>query len=165
MNSGIGSHTLPNDGGSNDWITPEFILDALGEFDLDPCACITQPWDTAKVMWCDGGLDWDWFGRVWMNPPYGKVTGAWLQKLSEYGNGIALIFARTETVMFQRYVWKRADALFFFDGRLFFHRPSGERGKTNAGGPSVLVAYGDNNVESLRNSGLRGALVEGWSNI
>lgn len=117
---GIGSHTLPNNGGSNDWITPKFILDSLGEFDLDPCACNPQPWSTANMMWTENGLDRDWFGRVWMNPPYGQVTAKWLCKLSEHGNGTALIFARTETKMFHKYIWDRADGVFFFKGRLFF---------------------------------------------
>ena len=43
-----------------------------------------------------------------MNPPYGSETPKWLKKLSEHGNGIALIYARTETRMFFNYVWDKA---------------------------------------------------------
>ena len=32
---------------TNDWITPRWLIEALGQFDLDPCACIPQPWPCA----------------------------------------------------------------------------------------------------------------------
>lgn len=31
---------------TDDWISPRWLLDRLGEFDLDPCACDPQPWPT-----------------------------------------------------------------------------------------------------------------------
>ena len=34
-------------GRSEVWITPPWILRALGPFDLDPCAADQQPWPTA----------------------------------------------------------------------------------------------------------------------
>lgn len=159
---GIGSHTLPNRGLSEDWITPKEIVDALGRFDLDPCVCDRQPWDTADIgiRREQDGLTQDWTGyRVWLNPPYGEKTILWLAKLARHGNGIALIFARTETRMFFDHVWTKADGVFFFDGRLFFHRPDGSRADHNAGGPSCLIAYGEKNVESIQESGLKGKLV------
>lgn len=143
------------------WLTPPHILDALGEFDLDPCASVDRPWDTAASHYTieDDGLNQPWFGRVWCNPPYGSEMNPFLDKLSthEWG-GIALIFARTETRAFFDYVWDRADALFFIKGRIRFHRPDGSLGD-NSGAPSVLVAYGDKEVEALRNCGLEGKLV------
>jgi len=159
---GIGGHTKPNEGRSTDWITPLEILADLGEFDLDPCACAPQPWPTARTMWTwrDNGLGKNWFGRVWLNPPYGRATSLWLERLARHGNGIALVFARTETQMFRDWVWGRADALMFLHGRLYFHRPDGSRGKTNAGGPSVLIAYGCRNADTLRASRLTGSVVE-----
>ena len=33
--------------GKYEWLTPKHITDALGEFDLDPCAPIVRPWETA----------------------------------------------------------------------------------------------------------------------
>jgi hypothetical protein len=46
---GIGSHTKPNQGDTNTWLTPEAIIKALGPFDLDPCAAPSpRPWPTAK---------------------------------------------------------------------------------------------------------------------
>lgn len=160
---GIGGHTLPGKGASDSWITPRHIVDALGQFDLDPCQCVPQPWPCAENFYTiyDNGLDKDWYGRVWLNPPYSEAT-AWLARLSEHGRGTALIFARTETEMFQRWVWQEATAILFLYGRLFFHHPTGERAKGNSGGPSALVAYGEEDAEALRRSGLRGALCSGW---
>jgi hypothetical protein len=81
-----------------------------------------------------------------------------LAKLADHGNGIALVFARTETVGFFEQVWERADAIFFFKGRLKFWYVDGTEADT-ANAPSCLIAYGKNNVETLRNCGLPGKLV------
>jgi hypothetical protein len=159
----IGSHQrarMLND----EWLTPPEILSALGPFDLDPCAPINRPWDMAAHHYnvLDMGLMKPWYGRVWLNPPYGSQTGAWLEKMASHGNGVALIFARTETVMFFSHVWNKANALLFVEGRLFFHFVNGERAHYNSGAPSVLISYGINNVASLRNSGINGAFIESW---
>jgi hypothetical protein len=45
---GITGHEQPYRGETNDWLTPRYILDSLGKFDLDPCAALDQPWATAK---------------------------------------------------------------------------------------------------------------------
>lgn len=144
-----------------EWLTPPEIVRALGVFDLDPCAPFARPWETAGYHYTiySDGMKQPWFGRVWLNPPYGAKTGAWLEKLAEHGNGIALIFARTETEMFFEQVWGRADAVLFLQGRLHFHHVDGRRAAANAGAPSVLVAYGKNNVDALRESGIAGKLI------
>jgi len=160
MRKGIGSHQSANMQ-NDEWLTPPHILEALGTFDLDPCAPIISPWSTAKNKFTieDDGLKQKWFGRVWCNPPYGLQAADWLNKLSEHENGIALIFARTETRMFFDHIWNKADALLFIEGRLFFHYVTGEKAPANAGAPSVLVAYGKENVEILKNCGIRGKFV------
>lgn len=33
---------------TDEWYTPKEIIDALGEFDLDPCAATNPLWPTAK---------------------------------------------------------------------------------------------------------------------
>jgi hypothetical protein len=145
----------------DEWLTPPEILKALGSFDLDPCAPVQRPWEMAKAHYTvrDNGLLQPWHGRVWLNPPYGLHARQWLNRLAGHGNGIALIFARTETDMFFDEVWDRADAALFLRGRLFFHHVTGERSKHNAGAPSVLVAYGERDVDALRASGIPGRLV------
>ena len=86
-------------------------------------------------------------------------SGKWLARLVEHGDGIALIFARTETEVFHRWGWESADAMLFLRGRLHFHDVDGSRAKANAGGPSVLIAHGKENAERLRTCGLPGFYV------
>jgi len=160
IRKGIGSHQSAKMK-KDEWLTPPHIIKSLGEFDLDPCAPIVRPWDTAKNHYTieDDGLKKDWFGRVWCNPPYGLQAAEWLNKCAEHGNCIALIFARTETRMFFEHVWNKADAILFIEGRLFFHHGNGEVSKANSGAPSVLIAYGANNIWSLKSSKISGRLV------
>lgn len=159
MNKGIGGHTRAYQGRTDDWITPKFILDALGSFDLDPCCSVTQPWKTAEkcyTIYDDGGFNKGWAGRVWLNPPYGPKTGKWMGKLAEHDHGTALIFARTETKMFFDHIWPCADSILFLKGRLYFHYPDGTRAPHNSGGPSCLIAYGWYDTEQLKSSGIEG---------
>lgn len=152
---------------SHVWLTPRHILDALGEFDLDPCAAPNPiAWPTARVHYIPptDGLCEPWFGRVWLNPPYGSAVWTWLDKLAEHGQGTALIFARTETSGFVDQVWKRASAIRFLHGRLHFHRPDGTRAAGNSGAPSCLVAYGDRDAKVLESVGIPGSFVTGWRN-
>jgi len=140
---------------------PPHILEALGQFDLDPCASVDRPWDTAKHHYTaeDDGLMQPWFGRVWCNPPYGPKMRSFLFKLAKHKEGgIALVFARTETKAFFDTVWDEADAILFLKGRLKFHKPDGSVGGT-AGSPSVLIAYGQREVKVLENCDLTGKLV------
>ena len=144
------SHDRSEDG-KEEWLTPPSIVKKLGPFDLDPCSPVNRPWDTAKrhLTILEDGLNRPWSGRVWMNPPYGPKTGAWMQRLAEYGNGIALIFARTETQAWHQYIWPKASALLFLKGRLTFFNVDGTPGKNSAGAPSVLVSYGEENANIL----------------
>ncbi len=141
------------------WLTPPHIVEALGWFDLDPCAAPNWPTAGTHYILPTDGLASDWFGTVWLNPPYGAEVWAWLARLAEHGDGIALIFARTETAGFVREVWGKADAVMFLHGRLHFHRPDGTRAEANAGAPSCLVAYGEGAVARLESSGLAGSIV------
>ena len=61
--------------------------------------------------------------------------------------------------MFFNHVWGKADALLFFQGRLFFHHVDGTKAKANAGAPSVLVAYGEHNADCLSRAKINGQLV------
>jgi len=147
--------------GKDEWLTPPEIIKALGVFDIDPCAPIVRPWDTAKNHYTinDDGLRRPWHGRVWCNPPYGNNTGLWLAKMVEHGNGIALIFARTETANFFKYIWGVAHSVFFFKGRLKFYNVDGTLALNSAGAPSCLVAYGFENACAIERSKLNGISV------
>lgn len=151
------------DGGcatTHDWLTPPEILSALGDFDLDPCASQFQPWSTAKsqLTILDDGLSKEWFGRVWCNPPYGPHAEKFLKRMAFHGNGIALIFARTETRAFQTYCWRKASGMLFLAGRIKFRLPGGGVAGSS-GAPSVLIAYGHENAQILKDSGIDGYFV------
>lgn len=163
MPKGVGGHQRGYRGATDTWLTPPWLIKALGNFDLDPCCPTDMPWRTAAKMLTakTDGLAADWAGRVWLNPPYGPETWKWVQRLAQHGNGIALIFARTETTGFQRYVFGMADEILFLRGRLHFHDVSGKRAPFNAGAPSCLVAYGEENTMALRRSGLGASLSIG----
>lgn len=150
--SGHQSAKMKND----EWLTPPEILDALGEFDLDPCAPINRPWPTARCHFTvdDDGLSRVWAGRVWCNPPFGREAVKWLRRMADHGNGIALIPARTETAMFYECVWGRASGVLFIKGRPHFHFVDGSRAAFNSGAPIALIAYGQENRDVLLNSGL-----------
>ena len=160
MNDGIGGHQSARANSVN-WLTPPHVLAALGAFDLDPCAPATRPWPTAATHFTetDDGLTQPWHGRVWLNPPYGQQTFRWMRRLAEHGNGIACIFARTETGIFFPWVWDHAEALLFLKGRLHFHQLDGTRARGNGGAPSVLIAYGAENARVLRSCGLPGKFI------
>lgn len=109
----------------------------------------------------ENGLLSLWSGFVWMNPPYGSALVTWLNRLALHGNGIALVFARTETRAFHSNVWPFASAILFLKGRLTFHQPSGESAPLghNSGGPSVLIAYGPTARERLAHGSSLGAFL------
>jgi hypothetical protein len=77
--------------------------------------------------------------------------------MCEHGNGIMLVFLRTDTATWQQDILPFADATLLPEGRLHFYLPSGERGKSGTA-PSALLAYGQNNVDALRNADISGAL-------
>lgn len=143
---------------TDEWLTPPSIIRSLGQFDIDPCSPIVRPWNTATVHYNinDNGLLLPWHGRVWLNPPYGSTMIKWLQKMADHNNGIALTFARTETVAFQQYVFPFCMSMFFIKGRIKFFTAKGIAGHTTGGSPSVLIAYGEENVDAIADSGIEG---------
>jgi hypothetical protein len=151
-----------------EWYTPKHVFDAIGiEFDLDPCSPGKDivPWVPAKKCFtiADDGLMLPWSGNVWMNPPYGKNTPIWLERLALHGTGIALLFARTDAKWFHKFV-SIADAICFVKGRMIFiHEKNAiayakgefDRDPTERpGAGSMLIAYGKENAQALRKSGL-----------
>lgn len=116
---------------TDEWYTPKEIIDALGEFDLDPCAPVAPPYKTANVMYNknDDGLKQEWKGRVWLNPPYSRpLIECFVKRMAEHGNGIALLFNRCDSKMFQDVIFEKATAMKFLRNRIRFFRPDGTRG-------------------------------------
>jgi ParB-like chromosome segregation protein Spo0J len=134
---------------SPEWYTPQAILECvvrvMGEIDLDPCSNSDGPPNvTATTHYTrkDDGLTREWYGRVYMNPPYGREIDDWAKKLvEEYKAGrvkqaIALVPSRTDTAWFRRF---REYPRCFVHGRLSF---SGH--DSPAPFPSMIVALGCN---------------------
>jgi len=135
---------------TDDWHTPPAIIEAVRELfdgliDLDPCSnSRTAPNVPARTLYTkeDDGLSHAWFGRVYMNPPYGRGIGPWIEKVrEEHETGrvtaaVVLVKAATDTrwfrVLSKRY--PRCEVA----GRLKF---SGC--KAPAPFPSVLFYLGD----------------------
>ena len=157
MRKGMSSHQHPVMK-SDEWLSPPEIIKSLGVFDLDPCAPVNRPWPTAVKHYTiiDNGLLLPWHGRVWLNPPYSRQITAWLKKMQEHNNGIALTFGRLDTAFFHDFIFATATSLFAFRGRLNFYTVAGTRAKLNAGAPSVLIAYGLHNSEAIEQAGFKG---------
>lgn len=143
-----------------EWLTPPELVKSLGEFDLDPCTPLNPPFVHANLNYNikDDGLSKEWLGRIYMNPPYGKVMEKWIEKLKIHGNGIALIFARTETKCFFNHIWDDADAVLFVKGRIKFYNLEGKQMGT-PGAPSIFIAYGKFNAMALEKSGIAGRFI------
>lgn len=112
------------------WATPKWLYDELDKefrFDFDPCPL-------------GGGIDGlsiSWGKRNYINPPYGRGIGMWIEKA--YGCGslcVMLLPARTDTRWFHNYCMK-ADEIRWIKGRLKF----GES-KNSAPFPSMIVIFG-----------------------
>ena len=160
----LGSHQTTV-GKSQVHITPKWIIDKLGPFDLDPCAADPRPWNCARFNYSRDGLTLPWEKRVWLNPPFDRYdVGNWIRRLAEHGDGTALLHARTETEWFEP-IWEHALAILFMADRIKFYRPDGSEQPANSGAPPVLVAFGPVDVARLNQSGIPGTLVTEWHSI
>lgn len=157
----IGSHQQCV-GRSQVHLTPRWLLDRLGEFDLDPCAATVRPWDCAthNIVEEEDGLASAWRGSVWLNPPFDRYrVGEWIRRLADHGDGIALVHARTEAAWF-RPICDQSELILFLDRRIKFLRPDGSVQPANSGAPVVLAAFGSKCAGALWESGLTGAFVD-----
>lgn len=146
---------------SDEWYTPKSIIDSLGKFDLDPCAPVNPLWETASVMFNknDDGLSKEWCGRVWLNPPYSRpLIEQFVKKMSDHGNGIALLYNRCDSRMFQDVIFKKATAILFMRHRIRFYKPDGTIGGSPGCG-SLLIAFGQNNADILKNCDIEGKFI------
>ncbi len=129
---------------TTEWYTPPEFFDRLGlTFDLDPASPGRDvvPWipaDRHYTRFVDG-LQLPWFGRVWLNPPYGPEAGPFIDRMLNHGHGLLLIPARTETGNFQRAA-RSARQVCFLSDRLHFIRDDGTQGR--AAFASVLMTFG-----------------------
>ena len=146
------NHYLPK-GTSDEHYTPKALFEALDvQFDLDVCA----PHDgtNAKATkWfckcCSDGLTSNWFGNVWMNPPYSKPND-WVHKFVQHGHGIALL-PITRGKWWDG-IWDQADAIMPLTYNYKFERPDGMPSKPIVF-RTALYAIGAINAEALHRHG------------
>jgi len=133
----------PAVGGSNDWYTPKYVFDAIGEvFDLDVAAPMFGPRHVPTKGWLHiDALRVIWSGFVWMNPPFGGRNGLepWLCKFFHHGNGIALTPDRTSAPWWQDAAAK-ADGMLLVRGKIKFERPDGTVGKSPGSGVTLWAS-------------------------
>ncbi len=149
---------------SVEWYTPSWVFQELGiHFDLDPSSphdyTSLVPAETKYTIF-DDGLKKPWFGRVWLNPPYGRETPIWINKMIEHKNGIALVFSRTDASWCQA-AMKHADAALFVAGRIeFVPGKENQHKKSRCGAGTVMFAFGEENADSLKKMSDRGIFID-----
>jgi hypothetical protein len=137
----------------DDYYTPDWVFNALGiEFDLDVAAPKGGiSWLPAKNHFSieDDGLAQNWYGKVWMNPPY-SMPSAWVDKFIEHNNGICLLpFSRSKWFL---KIWEKADCIIALPSNFkFMHK---DLGSQNVFMPVFLAAKGNECSEYLKNSRL-----------
>lgn len=111
---------------------------------LDVCAtddnAVLDNYFTKK----QNGLLQEWNQDFFMNPPYSEIT-LWMEKAyNEHKkhnvNGLILVYAKTDTKWWHKYVEGIAE-VHFIKGRLKFVTPEGELSKNSAPYPSCWIIY------------------------
>lgn len=130
---------------TDEWSTPQDLFDEFDRvygFELDVSATPENTKCGRFYTKDDDGLRQEWHSSsrvAWMNPPYGRTIGAWVEKAyreSQEGMTIVcLLPARTDTAWFHEWVAGKAE-LTFLRGRLKF---GGHQ--SNAPFPSLVAVY------------------------
>ena len=124
------------------WATPQDFfnkLDAVFRFDIDVCAIAENAKCKQFFTPEDDGLNREWYGICWMNPPYGRGINEWIKKAYESAkkNGatvVCLIPARVDTRWWHDYCAK--GEVHFIKGRLKFGNT-----KNSAPFPNAVVVF------------------------
>ena len=134
---------------TENWATPTDLFDELNKeftFTLDAAAA---EWNhkVANYFTKDqDALTQEWNGTVWLNPPYGRTIGLWVEKAYKAAGGgatvVMLLPARTDTRWFHDYAIK--GELRFIKGRIKFVDEAGNNNNP-APFPSMLVIFRGSN--------------------
>ena len=132
--------------GENEWYTPEQYIETarelLGGIDVDPASSeLAQKTVKAGKFFTvdDNGLEQEWHGKVWLNPPYAQpAIHHFMQKtVDEFlsgrmTEGVALTHNYTDTQWFH-IAAKAAEAICFTRGRIGFLSPDGKKAAPTQG--------------------------------
>lgn len=137
-----------------DWETPYSLYGPLLDefrFSLDPCASSENCKCTRYFTVKEDGLKQSWRGeRVFMNPPYGREIGSWVEKAcKESGDTstlvVCLVPARTDTRWFQDFCMKHGEVR-YIRGRVKF--TSNGKESESAPFPSAIVIFWPGHVNA-----------------
>lgn len=157
--------------GENEWYTPPDIIEkakrVMGEIELDP-ASTEKANETVNAKEYfdeeDDGLEKEWHGKVWMNPPYSQpLIDKFSEKVTEeyqarrIDEACVLVNNATETNWFQRML-KVATGVCFVKGRIRFIDQEGNRGDTPLQG-QVIIYFGKNKEKFKANFGDIGTIL------
>lgn len=127
---------------SVEWETPQVFFDKLDEefgFTVDVCANKENAKCERFFSQEDNGLEQEWKGICWCNPPYGRDICKWVKKAlisSLHGATVVMLLpARTDTSWFHDYILHHAD-IRWIRGRLKFGKA-----KSSAPFPSMVVVF------------------------
>ena len=133
-----------------EWATPQWLfdeVDAVFHFTLDVSANIHNHKCDKWYDLNENGLAQDWSNDVcWMNPPYGREIGKWVEKARTESLRdavvVCLLPARTDTKWAHDYILGKASYIGFIKGRVSFGSYDGDGYKESpAPFPSMLAIY------------------------
>lgn len=108
------------------WETPQDFFEKLDQefgFELDVCALPENAKCSRYFSPMDDGLEQDWTGVCWCNPPYGREIEKWVKKAYisaiEGATVVMLLPARTDTRWFHDWIYGKTE-IRFIRGRLKF---------------------------------------------
>lgn len=151
-----------SEGLTDNYYTPPAVFNALdcGRFSMDVAAAKNplEAFVDAEVYISEMGLEADWIGFIWCNPPYGKRGSKlpWVERIVDQGNGLLLMPDRTSVDWWQLAARRCADFLTAYDKIKFTGpygaKPIGKNGKSvNAPGTgNTIFAFGERGIEAVR---------------
>jgi len=105
------------------WATPMDFFNTLNKefrFETDVCATHENAKCSKYFTLQQDGLKQEWHGTCWMNPPYGRDIGKWIEKAHRSANQngatvVCLVPARVDTRWWHDYCSEAE--VFFFKGK------------------------------------------------
>ncbi len=139
--------TTRTDKTSIEWETPRELfglLDREFHFTLDAAATPQNAKCPRFFTKAEDGLAQSWADeRVWLNPPFGRETPAWVEKAYQESQQsgavvVCLIVPRTDTRWWHEYC-SRAHEIRFLRGRVRFRNPDNPSDRPQD--PSAVVVF------------------------
>ncbi len=138
---------------NNVWYTPKKYIhsarNVLKTIDLDPASNEEANKQVGATVYFDestDGLSQEWSGRIWLNPPYGRMAADFVSKLvDEYKIGnvsqaILLINSNTTDTIWFKPLWDHT--LCFTDHRINFLSPNNTDASGSTHG-SLFIYFGN----------------------